>query len=412
MRDQVPRLSGRLLGSVRMRVTASATIAVVVVLVLAGLALLEAQHQQLVDHVDESVERRADELTRALRGVPAATALSARGPDTVAQLVREGRIVAASPALEGRPVLAHPRATKGLRTVHDVPLDEGDYRVLIRDIAVRRRPGTLLVGGSLDDVSESTEAVRGSLLVGIPLVAALFALLVWALVGRLLRKVDAAARAQQQFVADASHELRTPLARMRAELEVDLAHPETADALATRRSLLDETVALQRLTDDLLLLARSDAGDHSHRDDILDLDAVVAAECAGAPVPVGTSLAVRVTPATRVRGDAGQLARAVRNVLDNGLRHADRRVTVTLDVAGGHAQLEVRDDGPGVPVTDRSRVFERFARTDEARGTGDGGSGLGLAITRDIVERHGGSVAALDGEHGGACFQIVLPLVR
>ena len=135
----------------------------------------------------------------------------------------------------------------------------------------------MLVAGSLDDVSESTGAVRRSLLLGIPAVAAVLAALVWFLVGRLLRRVELATAAQQRFVADASHELRTPLARMRTELEVDLAHPETSDPVAARRSLLEETVGLQHLTDDLLLLARSDAGGLVARREPIDLDAVVAA---------------------------------------------------------------------------------------------------------------------------------------
>jgi signal transduction histidine kinase len=268
---------------------------------------------------------------------------------------------------------------------------------------------TLFVAGSLDDISDSTGAVRRSLLVGIPVVAALLALLVWMLVGQLLRRVERASTAQQRFVADASHELRTPLARMRTELEVDLAHPATADPVATQSSLLQETVALQHLADDLLLLARRDGGSLTTRRDAVDLDAIIASECREAVLAEGISLdASDVVPA-QVRGDARQLARAFRNTLENAIRHADHTVAVRLEQADEQARITVADDGPGIAPTDRQRIFERFTRLDEARSAVAGGSGLGLAITREIVEQHGGHVWAQESPSGGTALCITLP---
>ena len=214
-------------------------------LVGAGLVLVRVQHTQLVDRVDETNVQRMSEIATDLQGGRTGAITELRGADVVAQVFDEnGRIVAESSDLRGDHLLAGGRTFDGVRTVHDVPLESGDYRVISQRVSTPDGPVTVFVGGSLDDVDESTEVIARSLLVGIPVVAVLLALVVWFVVGRLLGRVERATAAQQRFVADASHELRTPLARMRAELEVDEAHPDTADAAATRHSLLDETVAL------------------------------------------------------------------------------------------------------------------------------------------------------------------------
>jgi signal transduction histidine kinase len=217
-----------------------------------------------------------------------------------------------------------------------------------------------------------------------------------------------AADRQRQFVADASHELRSPLARMRAELEVDLAHPDSADKAGTAASVLAETITLQRLVDDLLLLARGDAGALDRgRLGPVDLDEVVEARVAAfrsAGEPRIDATGVRPV---QVAGHPDQLQRAVANLLDNAVRHARDRIVVTLDEGPGGVELAVADDGPGVPQADRDRIFERFTRLDDARSTRDGGAGLGLAIARDIAERHGGTLS-VDGS-SGARFVLRLP---
>jgi signal transduction histidine kinase len=408
----VPRISLRLFTSTRLRVTAAATFAVVVVLVVAGIVLVRVQHTQLVDRVDETDEQRMSEIATDLQGGRTRAITELRGADVVAQVFdADGRIVAESADLRGDHLLAGGRTFDGVRTVHDVPLESGDYRVISQRISSSDGPVTAFVGGSLDDVDESTEVIARSLLVGIPVVAVLLALVVWFVVGRLLGRVERATAAQQRFVADASHELRTPLARMRAELEVDDAHPDTADAGATRHSLLDETVALQHLADDLLLLARSDAGGLPDRHQLLDLDEVVANESAALASTNGVAVHTALAPA-QVRGDAGQLGRAVRNVLDNAVRHARTSVRVELGATDGHAAVRVVDDGPGISAADRERVFERFTRLDDSRSVPAGGSGLGLAITREIVEQSGGRVWIEGRADGGTAVCISLPLAR
>jgi signal transduction histidine kinase len=111
-----------------------------------------------------------------------------------------------------------------------------------------------------------------------------------------------------------------------------------------------------------------------------------------------------------VVGDRGQLAQVVRNLVDNACRHARSAVVVSVRRSDGHAELDVADDGPGVPPDQRARVFERFVRLDDARARADGGAGLGLAIVAEVVAAHGGTVDVVGSPMGGALFRVRLPL--
>ena len=306
-------------------------------------------------------------------------------------------------------------------------------------------------GTPIDDVEESVAALRTGLVIAIPAVAVVLGLLVWWLVGRTLRpvetiraqvagisganleqrvpvpatndeisrlartmnemldRVEDASDREQRFVGDASHELRSPLTRMRTELEVDLAHPETADLVATHRSVLEEVAALQRLVEDLLELARSDSHSTTLRNEPVDLDDLVLAEAQRLRAASSVHVDTTHVSAAQVTGDADQLARAIRNLCDNATRHAATRITLTTSEHDGHARLEVIDDGPGIPAHERARVFERFARLDQARHTTSGGTGLGLAIALDIVERHGGTITIEAPASGGTTFVVALP---
>jgi signal transduction histidine kinase len=115
--------------------------------------------------------------------------------------------------------------------------------------------------------------------------------------------------------------------------------------------------------------------------------------------------------AGRVWGNQGELTSVVRNLLDNAARHAESRVSVSLQTIGPWVVLRVGDDGPGIPVAERDAVFERFARLQDGRARDQGGTGLGLALTRRIVEQHGGRITVEDDPLGGACFVVSLPSV-
>ncbi|NEE07521.1 HAMP domain-containing histidine kinase [Streptomyces sp. SID7499] len=215
-----------------------------------------------------------------------------------------------------------------------------------------------------------------------------------------LAALETSVERQRRFVADASHELRSPIASLRTQLEVAAAHPELLDL----DGAVEDTVRLQRLAADLLLLARLDAGERPN-DARVDL-----AGLAREAVEGRTGVTVDAEP-VEVAGSRGQLGRVLANLLDNAQRHARSAVTVHVRREGDRAVVGVADDGDGVPEDDRERIFERFVRLDAARSRDDGGAGLGLAIARDVAVRHGGTLTAGRGPAGGALFELRLPLV-
>ncbi|MCS0634195.1 HAMP domain-containing histidine kinase [Streptomyces sp. LP05-1] len=221
-----------------------------------------------------------------------------------------------------------------------------------------------------------------------------------------LAALEASVERQRRFVADASHELRSPIASLRTQLEVGAAHPELLDVPGA----VADTVRLQQLAADLLLLARLDAGERPGQARV-ELAALVREELAqraGDRVPV----AVEAAEPAPVAGSRGQLGRLLGNLLDNAQRHAEAAVTVSVRTAGRQAVLGVADDGAGVPEGERERIFERFVRLDDARSRDEGGAGLGLAIARDVAARHGGTLAVRRSPGGGALFELRLPVAE
>lgn len=216
-----------------------------------------------------------------------------------------------------------------------------------------------------------------------------------------LAALETSVERQRRFVADASHELRSPIASLRTQLEVAAAHPELLDL----DGAVEDTVRLQRLAADLLLLARLDAGERPS-DAKVDLAGLAREAAEGR-----TGVTVDAEP-VEVAGSRGQLGRVLANLLDNAQRHARSAVTVNVRREGDRAVVGVADDGDGVPEDDRERIFERFVRLDAARSRDDGGAGLGLAIARDVAVRHGGTLTAGRGPAGGALFELRLPLVQ
>ncbi|MEU9759654.1 HAMP domain-containing sensor histidine kinase [Streptomyces sp. NPDC047987] len=220
-----------------------------------------------------------------------------------------------------------------------------------------------------------------------------------------LTALEASVERQRRFVADASHELRSPIASLRTQLEVGAAHP----ALLDLPGAVADTVRLQALAADLLLLARLDAGERPGRT-TLDLGALVHEEVSqrtGDRIP--PTVRVPESGGLEVSGSRGQLARVIGNLLDNAERHAEHAVTVSVRRERGGIAVAVTDDGAGVPSDERERIFERFVRLDDARTRDEGGAGLGLAIARDVAARHGGRLTVGDAPEGGARFELWLP---
>jgi len=233
-----------------------------------------------------------------------------------------------------------------------------------------------------------------------------------AVLNAMLDRLRAAFDAQRRFVADASHELRSPLTVMRGDLDVALRRDRSVEELrAVLERMREEVDGMTALAGNLLLLARADAGLPASalgEVDLADVVDRVVARSAGPAEAAGVVLTAAAQSAP-VHGDAALLDRAVGNLVENALTHAPRgaRVAVRCAAAGGVATLEVEDGGPGIAPEHAEHVFERFYRTDPARGR-DAGAGLGLPIARAIAEAHRGALV-LARATPGALFRLTVP---
>jgi two-component system OmpR family sensor kinase len=228
---------------------------------------------------------------------------------------------------------------------------------------------------------------------------------------RMLEQLQDSFESQRRFVADASHELRTPLTTIQGNAGL-LAHgPPISEEVrrAAATDIAEESERMGRLVDRLLTLARADSGLRLQLAPV-DLRAVVVdVTRQAAAVHPERAIEVEAVDAT-VAGDEDALRQLLWILLDNALRYARSAISVRLELDSGWARLNVGDDGPGIPVNDRQRVFERFYRGDSAR-TGQS-AGLGLAIARWITEQHGGRIIAERSRAGGAGLYVDLPLLR
>jgi signal transduction histidine kinase len=439
-------------GTVRVRTTVAATVVVGLALLGGGIALVVAMRDVLTGEVRSVARARADDTVAALEAnTPpsfVAAGLDQDDDDAFIQILDgDGNVVAASPLVAGDPAVAS--LDPGNSAELTVTGEDDEF------LAVAAEAGryTVIAGRTLDTVSESTEVVTNLLVIGLPILLAVAALTTWLVVGRALapvesirREVDAISSAdldrrvpspagddeiarlattmnnmlerlergqarQRRFVADASHELRSPVASIRQHAEVAQAHPESTTVGALAETVAAENLRVERLVDDLLLLTRADEHTLQLQQRPVDLDDLVFEEARllreGTPLRIDTT---RVS-AGRVSGDRAALWRALRNLGDNAVRHANAQVAFALAVQDGAVVLDVDDDGPGVPAADRQRVFERFVRLDDARARDAGGSGLGLAIVSEVVGAHRGTITISSSTLGGARFEVRLPAI-
>jgi two-component system, OmpR family, sensor kinase len=228
-----------------------------------------------------------------------------------------------------------------------------------------------------------------------------------------LTKRHASEERLRSFAADASHELRTPVASVRGHAELALLHPGPLPPEITRalHRIAAESTRMGAMVDDLLLLARLDAGRPLERAPVdltrLVLDALTDARATGSGHR--WELDLPENPVT-VTGDAHRLQQVLANLLSNARLHTPvgTKVTVTLETDGSTASLQVHDDGPGIPGDIQPGVFERFTRADRSTKAETGGAGLGLSIVAAVVEAHGGSVT-LESAPGSTTFTVRLP---
>jgi signal transduction histidine kinase len=440
--------------SIRGRVTAVATVAVALVLVLTGVVLVHALRTGLTNRIDRQL--RADSEAAALRNIeadPARIPVSAGGSRILQVVGTDGTVLWSSPAAGGEgaaPIVTPPLPFAAGSGTHLLSVDDpalGELRVL----AVPRGSNDqywLLIARSEELGNTAGRAVLRAVFVLVPVLTLGLGLLVWFGVGRALQPVesirssvgditehhlstrvpvpatgdeiarlavtmnemldrlDAAAGRERQLVADASHELRSPLASVRALLETRAAaaDPATHDAEA-----MAAVIRLQALVEQLLVLASQDAAVPPPTRPV-DLDDLVMERASALRATTSLTVDTSLVSGGQVLGSGEDLRRLVDNLAANAGRHARSTVRFRVSEAPGWVQLVVSDDGPGVPEADRQRVFERFARLDEARDRDRAGAGLGLSIVAGVVARHQGTVAVdADPDLGGARFVVNLP---
>lgn len=425
--------------SIRLRITAAAVAVVAVAFAVGAVAMAWTLEQQLRASVAAQL---ADELTALAEGVDAGTI------QTAALVERDDDVLVVLRGPSGVTVNAEDAALLPVPSGSEpVEAHIGDQHVVV--VAAGTSHGTIVVARSLAEVDAAVRTAAVLLAVAVPLALVLIGTVVWIVVGRalapvdriraqvdaidataldrrvpttgsgdevdrlaatmnrMLGRVDDGVRARQRFVSDASHELRSPLATMRQFAELSTTHPDatTADELAS--VVLGEGERMHGIVEGLLLLARLD--EHgSAAAKAVDLDDLAHAEVERVRA-LGRAVdgaAIRVAP---VSGDARLLGRALRNLVDNGMRHASSRIALGSVVRDGRAMVWVDDDGAGVAPSERERVFERFVRLDEARARDDGGSGLGLSIVREVARAHGGDAWIGQSPSGGARFVLELP---
>ena len=231
----------------------------------------------------------------------------------------------------------------------------------------------------------------------------------------LLARVNRSFASLRTFTADASHELRTPLAIIRGEADVALSQPRTLlEYQETLAIVRDEARRLSRIVDDMLALARADAGGHQLNCTALYLNDLVEESCRSVQTLAAhknISVHCESLPDIEFCGDEELLRRMIVNLLDNAIKYtpSNGSVRIELSETRTHVRLRVIDNGIGIPAAAAAQVFDRFYRVDKARSRAEGGSGLGLPIVKWVAEAHQGTVKLESHPGIGSEFVVELP---
>ena len=450
--------------SLRARLTLWYMVTLVVVLVLFGIDVLVVQQRFGLRRADRELDTVRATLANLFReelselddpataAAEASTSIASLG-DAVAILDAHGVPLAVK--AQGLPA-DDLTARNGPSFAHTISTRGGAWRVRAEperfgDLAV-----TLVVARPLADIAREQNEVREAMLVVIPLALLLAGAGGWWLasiglrpvrdmaaraaripptglddlgpppadaeLGRLARafnglvaRLRAALQTQRQLMADASHELRTPVSVIRTAADVTLSRDhrdeaEYREALAVTGS---QARRLGRLVEDMLVLARADAGAYPLQPVDLYLSDVVE-DCRSAVDVLAAERGITIASFgprdVPVRGDEELLRRLLVNLLQNAVQHSPRGGAVTIDVSpnGSRVHVRVRDSGSGIPESDRSRIFDRFVQLDASRRTE--GTGLGLPIAKWIAEVHQGSLSLESTGPDGSTFCVELPL--
>ena len=456
----------------RVRLTLITTAVLTVVLAIFGAGIYVLLDRNLRSHVDDSLARRAGAIVHAVRVSPDVAMVQGLGfvpPNILIQVVGpSGEIVAKSEALGPQRL---PVNAKVVALAHggsggftqDVSVRGFKFRVRSETLTDQfgEPVATVMIAASLQDVIDTLSRLRSLMLLAGLAGIALAAALGWRAARTALRPVDeigatalrigetgdlservpsgrtdelgklgeafntmldrlqsaqgALSRTietQRRFVDDASHELRTPLTIMRGNLELVARDPTMApeERSAALRDAIDESERMTRMVDDLLALARVDAG-VSIRGDRVALAPIVReiGDAASVAHPERTVTVDIGPPDVTVRGSDGLLRRLVENLTDNALKYTSPGGTVSLrlGIDGTAAVLEVADDGIGMSDEERAQAFDRFWRSDASRERP--GSGLGLAIAKAVTDAHGGTIDVSSQSGAGATFTVRIP---
>ncbi|EGD54959.1 sensor histidine kinase [Gordonia neofelifaecis] len=448
----------RLTGPVRTRLTMTATVLVLVALLIAGAVMVLVTRNLLYNTADQATSSRAAEIATVVRsegvdGVDKALLNLNQYVDIVQIYSRDGTVLAST--YHGTTQPLGPSVAPGAETVVDdtVPApDTPEFR-------------TSFVGVTSPDHGDVTIAVGTSekqlhwlilvvaLLCGLmfPIIGALIAVLTYYFVGRSLEPVEAIrrrvdeisvgdlhqrvpvpatrdeiatlavtmnemldrleeARARElRFVGDASHELNSPLTTLVGLFDLAEMNGEGIDRETARDVMAPEARRLQYMVADMLLLARADESGIPLRTGSVDLDDIVESEIRRLGAITDFEISATILP-IQLTGDEEKLSRALRNLTDNAVRHARSRIAIDMAADDSGVSITVSDDGPGVSDDDKERIVDRFVRLDSARTRTFGGAGLGLAIVAEIVRAHGGEMIVDDAPGGGARIGFELPV--
>ena len=409
--------------SLRVRLTIWYTLALLVVLSLFGADVLWQLGRLGLHRVDRELDTLSATLTSVVRDElneqANATAAAEEARSTVSA---PGRALAILDE-RGTPLAARwnglalqerlPSGAEGPR-VWTAQTPAGAWRVHSLPQRFGNATLVLLVATPLSDARREQREVQEAMLIGIPIVLLLAGAggLYLASVG--LRPITEALRMQRQFTADASHELRTPVSVVRAAAEVTLGreHRDEAEYREALAIVGGQARRLSRLVEDMLVLARADAGGYPLRPVDLYLDELVA-DCRRAVDVLASERGVRIESGRSAeipyRGDEDLLRQLVLNVLQNAVQHTPAGGSVAVDLRreSDAVRIRITDSGPGIAADDQGRIFDRFVQLDPSR-RGQG-TGLGLPIARWIAEAHRGSLVLEKSGPGGSTFCVSLP---
>ncbi|HWB65755.1 MAG TPA: ATP-binding protein [Mycobacteriales bacterium] len=426
----------------RARLTLTATTTLAVFLAAGSLLLLHGFASSRLHAIDSTSKPVADNIAALAAAGALPPTLPVQAGQSAQVLTPAGEILAVSPGTSHTLPLVPARVAAALARSGPASRDVGETastglnRVFVRAVRTGTSTEYVVITASLRDEQATLHSLGRYVAIAAPVLLALIGATLWLLLGRalgavsnlrqgaeavtdpaggirlplphgrdeihalaetlnaMLDRLGAAATRERQFVADVAHELRSPLAALHTQLEVALDQPDASTRSELLAGAVQDSERLAGLVADLLILARMEStpGLAQSPVDVAELAGVVSAE------------------PQLVLGDRQALARAIDNLVANANRHASEQVVVTIE-RPDPLTIEVRvdDDGSGVPVVDRARIFERFVRLDDARARDDGGAGLGLAIVRATALAHGGAVRVEDSALGGARFVLRLP---